>query len=66
MEEFCDCNEWRYVVDSYDLFIWEPTYGWVLKWTELTKEKGYSKAHRYGITVEFCPKCGKKLSGLED
>jgi len=61
MIDFCSCKEWKNIVESYDLFIWEPPYGWVLKWIQLTKEKGYSQVHRYGIPIEFCPKCGKKL-----
>jgi len=61
MTDFCSCEEWKNIVESYDLFVWEPPYGWVLKWIQLTKEKGYSQVHRYGIPIEFCPKCGKKL-----
>jgi hypothetical protein len=61
MSEFCECSEWRNLVESYDFIQWEPSYGWIMKWIELTEEKGYSQVHRYGIPIEFCPKCGKKL-----
>ena len=61
MIDLCSCEEWKNIIESYDLFIWEPSYGWVLKWIQLTKEKGYSQVHRYGIPIEFCPKCGRKL-----
>ncbi len=61
MIDFCDCKEWKNLVGSYDFIAWEPPYGWVMKWIEITKEKGYSQVHRYGIPIEFCPKCGKEL-----
>lgn len=61
MSKYCDCDEWHDLVESYDFLKWEPPYGWLMKWIEVTKEKGYSQIHRYGIPIEFCPKCGNKL-----
>ena len=59
---FCDCDEWLNLKNSYpDLFIRDETYGWIIKWIELTKDKGYTKIHRYGLKIHFCPMCGKKL-----
>lgn len=60
MSEFC-CDEWKNLVESYDLLTWEPPYGWLLKWIQISKERGYSQVHRYGIPIEYCPKCGTKL-----
>lgn len=61
MSEYCDCEDWKKLVDSYDLVVKEAPYGWILKWTQLTKEKGYTQVHRYGIPIKYCPMCGKKL-----
>ena len=61
MTELCGCEEWENIVKSYELFEYKPPYGWVLSWTEVTKEKGYSQLHRYGISIRYCPMCGKPL-----
>lgn len=66
MSDFCRCKDWQELVESYDLFEWSPPYGWIIKWLEVTKEKGYSQIHRYGIPIQYCPKCGKRLESLED
>ena len=58
---FCSCEDWQNLVKSYDFIVWEPSYGWIMKWIQLTEEKGYSQVHRYGIPIEFCPKCGCRL-----
>lgn len=61
MLEYCDCKEWTNLIESYDLLTWESPYGWLLKWIQITEEKGYSQIHRYGIPIKFCPYCGKEL-----
>lgn len=61
MDEFCTCEEGKNLINSYNLFKKEPPYGWILSWIEVTKEKGYSQLHRYGIRVKYCPMCGNKL-----
>lgn len=60
MDEFCNCDEWDNLVDSYDLIKHDPAYGWMFSWVELTKEEGYTQVHRYGFGIKFCPMCGKK------
>jgi len=61
MEDFCDCDDYKALKNNnQDLFKWHPSYGWVLSWIELTNEKGYTQIHKYGITTNFCPMCGKK------
>lgn len=61
-DDFCDCEEWKNLKDSYpDLFVKNEAYGWVIQWLELTKDKGATKIHRYGLKILFCPMCGKKL-----
>jgi len=60
--DFCSCEEWKNIKDTHrELFVWQPPYGWVLSWIEVTQEKGYSYLHRYGIKINFCPICGNKL-----
>jgi len=61
-EEFCSCDDWKRLKKNHlDLFRWNPPYGWILNWIELTEEPGYTQAHRYGIAISYCPMCGKKL-----
>lgn len=64
MEDFCDCEDYKTKLkgNNKTLFQWHPSYGWVLSWIELTKEKGYTQIHNYGISVEFCPMCGRKVN----
>lgn len=65
MEDFCVCDDYITLKNSNrDLFKWHPSYGWVLSWIELTNEKGYTQIHKYGIAVNFCPMCGKKVKNV--
>lgn len=62
MKDFCNCEDWYDLSrNNTTLFKWDPAYGWVLHWVELTDEKGFTQIHRYGISINFCPMCGKKL-----
>jgi len=59
---FCDCVEWKNLYESHrEVFKYQPPYGWIIVWLEVTEEKGYNMLHRYGIKINFCPFCGKKL-----
>lgn len=59
---FCSCDDWLDLKkNNANLFQWDPSYGWVLYWVELTSEQGYTQVHRYAIPIEFCPMCGNKL-----
>lgn len=62
MTDFCTCEDWEDLKNNSTVFKQDPTYGWVLSWIELSEEKGYTQAHRYGIPINFCPMCGKQLS----
>lgn len=63
MEDFCECGNYKELQKgNKSLFQWHPPYGWVLSWIELTKEKGYTQIHKYGVPVEFCPMCGRKVN----
>ncbi len=67
MDDFCECEEWESLKKNHlELFTWSPPYGWVIKWSELTDEKGYTQVHRYGLAISFCPICGKKLKAKVD
>ena len=60
----CNCEAWKTLENqNKQLLQWDPTYGWVLNWIELTDEEGYTQVHRYGVPVSFCPMCGNKLKG---
>jgi len=61
----CICGDWKVLVDTYELIKWHPDYHWILSWLEITKEKGYNQVHRYGISIKYCPMCGKKLSNIK-
>ena len=63
MSDFCDCEDWECIKKNHnELFIKDDSYGWVLSWIEVTKEKGFSRMHKYGMKINFCPMCGKKLT----
>ena len=65
MEDFCSCVGLKDLKENNTkLFKWDPTYGWVLHWIELTEEIGYTQVHNYGIPIAFCPMCGKKLKNI--
>lgn len=65
MNDFCDCEEWKNLKENHgNLFIWAPEYGWVISWIELSEEKARTQVHKYGLGIQFCPMCGKKLEKL--
>lgn len=62
MTNFCDCPDWKDIsIKNPDLFRWDNDYGWVLSWIELDKRKNHSNIHRYGLSIHYCPLCGKEL-----
>ena len=62
MEEFCTCSEWARLKDNDRSIIkFDPVYGWILTWIELTEDGGYTQVHRYGVSIKFCPMCGNKI-----
>ena len=62
MNDFCECIEFKNVCENHSvLFKFDDSYGWIVKWIELTQEDGYTKVHNYGIPITYCPLCGKKL-----
>jgi hypothetical protein len=64
--EFCDCEDAQMLDrNNRELFKIQDPYGWVLSWIELTQEKGYTQVHRYGIKINYCPMCGKKIPNEE-
>ena len=66
MKDFCDCDDYKLLKKAdKELFKWNPPYGWVLSWMELTHNKGYTQVHRYGMKVRFCPMCGRKIEHSE-
>lgn len=58
---FCICEDWQNLAGLDDLVTWDHSYGWTLRWVQLTSEKGYTQVHRYGIPIKFCPICGGEL-----
>jgi hypothetical protein len=59
---YCKCEDWKELKNNNtSVFQWDPTYGWVLNWIELTDDGGYTQVHRYGIAIKFCPICGREL-----
>ncbi|RLD64792.1 MAG: hypothetical protein DRI84_08175 [Bacteroidetes bacterium] len=62
MSEFCTCTEFKNICEDHPtLFKLDDSYGWIVKWIELTQEDGYTKVHTYGISIKHCPLCGKEL-----
>jgi hypothetical protein len=60
---FCDCEDWLGIKDSNpSIFKWHETYGWVISWIELTEERSHHQIHNYGVSINFCPFCGNKLT----
>ena len=60
MEDFCSCKDWDSVKDNSP-FLYNEDYGWLITWILLTDELNHKKIHRYGVSIKFCPMCGKKL-----
>lgn len=61
--EFCSCSDWKFLKNNnHEVFKQDPTYGWVLQWVELTEEEGYTQVHRFGVEINYCPMCGKRLN----
>ena len=62
-KDFCSCNDWKELKADHDnvFFKWQPPYGWIISSIELTEENGYTQVHRYGMKINHCPLCGKKL-----
>jgi hypothetical protein len=59
------CEDLKKVLkDHENLFQIHPTYGSILTWIEIHKEKTRHKTHQYGMQVKYCPFCGKKLPTL--
>jgi len=59
----CDCPSWKKASKDHEhLFRKLPDYGWTLVWLELSKESSHHQVHHYGIPIEYCPFCGKKLN----
>lgn len=62
MSSFCSCKDWEDLrLNNSQIFKQDPIYGWVLHWIELSEERGYTQVHRYGVSINFCPMCGKQL-----
>lgn len=67
MRDFCECKDWKVLQRSNsELFKWNSPYGWVISWIELTNEKTHTQVHRYSISINYCPICGKELEKCED
>lgn len=62
MAKFCSCSDWADLSDKNpDLFRWDKDYGWVLSWIEVEKKLTFSTINRYGLSINYCPLCGKEL-----
>jgi len=60
---FCTCEDGKDIIKKCpDIFKIHPSYGWVLFWIELVKEKGYTNVNKFALDIQYCPFCGKKLS----
>jgi hypothetical protein len=58
----CDCKDFRELcLNDKEVFKWDEGYGWLLHWVEITEESGYTRLHRYGIPINYCPLCGRKI-----
>jgi len=58
----CSCQDWNKIVsDHKNLFQIRETYGWIISWIEISKEKNHHKVNKYGVAIQYCPFCGKKL-----
>lgn len=63
MPDFCVCENWRKISQRHpSVFKWDDDYGWLISWTDLSMSKGRVVRSDYGIKIEFCPFCGKKLN----
>ena len=62
MKDFCVCRDWINIKENNpSIFKWDNVYGWLITWIELTDEKNHTKIHNYGVSIKYCPMCGKTL-----
>ena len=64
MKGLCKCEEVKDLIANKSIIKWDPVYGWVLYWLELTEEEGFTQVHRYGLSIKYCPMCGGLLESL--
>jgi len=58
----CNCEDFENLsLDDKEVFKWHGGYGWLLHWIEITEESGYTRLHRYGVPINYCPLCGAQL-----
>lgn len=63
MDYPCDCKNARWLIENYKVF--QNQEGrWMLTWIELDKEKTYTNVTPYGITMNYCMFCGKKIKNI--
>lgn len=59
----CTCIDWNKVCSEHEnLFRKHNPYGTVISWIEISNEGNHHKIHNYGIEIQYCPFCGKKLT----
>lgn len=57
------CEDFKNIlIDHPLLFQKYSNYGIIITWLELSDEGTFHKTHNYGIQINYCPFCGKKLS----
>lgn len=62
-EPKCNCEDWLHITNNHsNLFRYDSTYGWLITWIELSKEKSHYIKHNYGIAINYCPFCGSRLT----
>ena len=56
------CEDFKKILINHkNLFQDDPEYGKIISWIELSKESSFHKIHNYGIKINYCPFCGKKI-----
>ena len=59
----CECDDWKKVsLEHKDLFKKHPSYGNIIAWIELSDEGNHHKIHNYGIAIQYCPFCSKRVN----
>lgn len=59
---FCNCEDWKQLKEkNATVFQWHSSYGWIIVWKELDDKISHTQVHTYGVSIKYCPMCGKKL-----
>jgi hypothetical protein len=73
MDYPCDCSNMKMIIETgvgnfdfngrkYHLFLHDENF-WALSWVQLDRIETGINIEEFGLRLEYCPFCGKKIKG---